>query len=474
MSAHYVSPLVINHPDGRVEQVPLTDRRARTYRGSLPVDEALAWINARPKDKPWMATVSFATVHTPLQPPPRSLLPADAQPANDLDCANTTDYLVFSKQMIEALDTEIGRLLVDVGLAEWLPDGTLDYRPESSDTMVVLVNDNGTLGYTVLPPFDGSRSKGTPYQTGVWSPLIVAGPLVVTPDRNVPHMVNTADLFQLFGEIAGVDVKKSVPRKLDSVPLLPYLVNPTQGGLRKWNFTQFGLNLQADGAINGPCQLASTCSHIPVTKGVCEDNGGTWYGAGADASLGLPSTQGLTYCCEVQWWVASKGQPVNTIQPQSGAATRNARYKFVRNNTKEYVSGAATMADACRDTTSDEFYEIDEAVPVPKLDTEEAMLNPASFTKVQQANYQELSSVLDSILASQPECDGDGNGDRVVNEVDVADYYVMQALSEGQSSWYDLNLDGWTDSADLTIVTGNLGRKCPNAQFPRLDQRVVW
>lgn len=464
MSAHFVSPLVINRPDGSVEQVPLTDRRARTYRGSLVVDEAVAWIKARPRSKPWMATVSFATVHTPLQPPPRSLLPADAKPANGLDCANTTDYLVFSKQMIEALDTEIGRLLVATGLARRLPDGTLDYRPDRSDTMVVFVNDNGTLGYTVMPPFDGSRSKGTPYQTGVWSPLIVAGPLVNRPGRNVPHMVNTTDLFQLFGEIAGVDVRNSVPRKLDSAPLLPYLVDPKQGGLRKWNFTQFGVNLQADGAINGPCQMGSTCSHIPVTKGVCKDNGGIWYGAGADASLGLPSSEGLTYCCEVQWWVASKGQPVNTIQPQSGAAVRNERYKLVRNSTKEYVSGAATMADACRDTTSDEFYEIDEAVPFPKLDTEEAMLNPASFTRVQQANYKELSKVLVSILASQPECDGDGNGDGIVNRRDVADYHLMRDLSQGQSSWYDLNLDGVTDSADLTIVTDNLRHKCPKAK----------
>lgn len=466
MSAHFVSPLVINHPDGSVEQVPLTDRRARTYRGSLVVDEAVAWINARPKNKPWMATVSFATVHTPLQPPPRTLLPADAIAANGLDCANTANYLVLSKQMIEALDTEIGRLLVDTGLARRRPNGTLDYRPDNSDTMVVFVNDNGTLGYTVMPPFDGSRAKGTPYQTGVWSPLIVAGPLVEKPDRNVPHMVNTADLFQLFGEIARIDVKKSVPRKLDTAPLLPYLVNPKQEGLRKWNFTQFGVNLQADGAINGPCQMASTCSQIPVTKGVCEDNGGTWYGAGANASLGLPSTDGFKYCCEVQAWLASKDQPVNSIQPLSGVAVRNERYKLVRNTSKLYIDGIKYPVNACQDVTSNEFYEIDEAVPEPRLDTADAMLNPASFTNEQQTNYEELSKVLDSILASQPECEGDGNGDGVVNNVDLTDYDLMEALSQGQSSWYDLNLDGVTNSADLTIVNTNFGRKCPKALFP--------
>ena len=37
---------------------------------------------------------------------------------------------------------------------------------------------------------EGSRAKGTAYQTGVWDPLIIAGPLVAQPDREVDHMVN--------------------------------------------------------------------------------------------------------------------------------------------------------------------------------------------------------------------------------------------------------------------------------------------
>ena len=460
LSAHFVSPLYINRPDGSVEQVPLTDKRARTYRGSIVVDDAIAWIKTRPQSKPWMATVAFATVHTPLQPPPRSLIPADSPGANNLDCSDTTQFLELSKQMIEAMDTEIGRLLVDTGLAKRLPNGKLEYHPESSNTMIVFLNDNGTLGYTVLPPFDGSRSKGTPYQTGVWSPFFVSGPMVVQKGRSVPHMVNIADIYQLFGEIAGIDVQRSVSRKLDSEPMMPYITNPAQSGLRKWNFTQFGMNLQANGAINGPCQMANSCSHIPVTKGVCEDNGGVWYGEGADPSLGLPAG-GLDYCCQVQWWVVNKqGKPANTIQPQSGVAARNTRYKLVRNDTKEYVAGSTSMATACVDTTSDEFYEINEAVPIPKLDTEDSVISPSTFTAEQKANYDELSKVLASILASQPECEGDGNGDMVVNGQDVADYAVMQALSQGKSSWYDINLDGYTNSSDLNLVLNNLRLKC--------------
>ena len=242
--------------------------------------------------------------------------------------------------------------------------------------------------------------------------------------------------------------------------MLPYLVKPGQTGLREWNFTQFGINRQAGGAINGPCQMGSSCTHIPVTRGVCEDNGGTWYGADADPALGLPSSAGFTDCCEVEWWLASKGQPVTMIQPLTGAAVRNDRYKLVRNFTREYVPGSVTMAEACRDTNSDEFYEIDEAVPVPKLDTADSVLDPASFTQEQQAGYQQLSKTLESILASEPECEGDGNGDRVVDTLDVSDHQLMQLLSQGGSSWFDLNLDGVTDLADLAIVTSNLGRTC--------------
>lgn len=39
---------------------------------------------------------------------------------------------------------EIGRLLVESGLAQQAGDGTLRYRPEETHTAVVIVGDNGT------------------------------------------------------------------------------------------------------------------------------------------------------------------------------------------------------------------------------------------------------------------------------------------------------------------------------------------
>ena len=459
MSAHYVSPLVINHPDGTVERTPLTDIRARTFRGSTLIDSAIEWIKQRPANQPWMATVSFATVHTPLQAPPLALLPADANDTNGLNCADARDFPTLSNQMIEALDAEVGRLLVETGLAVRLADGALQYHPNNTNTVVVIVNDNGTLGYTVKQPFDPSRSKGTPYQTGVWTPLIVAGPLVAQPGREVGHMTNIADLYQLFGEIAGIDVHKSVPRKVDAVSMLPYLTDPGQNGIREWNFTQIGLNLQANGALNGPCQFSNSCSHIPVTKGVCEDNAGVWFGQGADGiSGGVPiPAEGFKHCCEVQQWLAAQNppQPTLAVLPQSGVAVRNASYKLVRNSTRDYDP----TANACVDIESDELYEINQNKPVPQLDTVEAQLI-RPFTAEQQANYDALSGQLAAILASQPPCLGDGNSDGVVDNQDVTDFHAMQAQSGGRSSWYDFNLDGLTDAADLGIIQQHLGSNC--------------
>src|SRR5690606_5543265 len=58
-NAYYVSPLVIID-GGKLEEVPLTDPRARGYRTRIETDAAINWIKARAPSKPWMATVSYS------------------------------------------------------------------------------------------------------------------------------------------------------------------------------------------------------------------------------------------------------------------------------------------------------------------------------------------------------------------------------------------------------------------------------
>jgi arylsulfatase A-like enzyme len=458
LSGHYVSPLVINDANGRVESIPPTDKRARTFRGSLPVDDAIAWIRQQPAGTPWMATLSFASAHTPLMQPPVKLVGAAAAATTDLDCGNAVQQRVLQNQMIEALDLEFGRLLVTLGLAQRDADGRLIYNPDATDTMIVVIGDNGTLGGTVKLPFDYTRAKGTAYQTGVWVPMVVSGPLVRMPDRAVTSMVNLVDLYQLFGEIAGIDVAAATPRTIDAVPMLPYLASDTQRPLRKWNFTQVGINAQANGSLNGPCQISSTCTQIPVTKGVCEDNGGIWWGKGATdpVTAGIPA-DGMKYCCDVNVWQANHGKDTYTIQPLDSKGIRNDHYKIVANYTLDWDSAT----NACFPNPTVEFYEINEAVPKPMLDEDGDDLLPKGLTPIQQVNYDFLASELNALLRSQPTCWGDGNIDGVVNGLDLVEWSAYASV-DGKSSWYDFNQDGLTNEVDLAIVQRFLGTTCPN------------
>ena len=170
-NGYYVSPLAINQADGSVEvvagnddhgnQVDPTDPRAREYFTTQQTTAAIKWIKQQPPGTPWMATVSYSAAHLPVQPPPRALLPLDSIDSSQFDCAtNLIEQRIIYGQMIEAMDHEIGRLLVELGLATRTPDGQLEYHPEATNTMIVIVGDNGSYFSTVRLPFDPTAGQG--------------------------------------------------------------------------------------------------------------------------------------------------------------------------------------------------------------------------------------------------------------------------------------------------------------------------
>lgn len=455
LSGYYVSPVVINKGNGRIVELPPTDPSARGYRTTLETNAARDWINDRKPGKPWMATLSFSAAHAPYQQATAALLPPGTPDGSDLDCADQGAARVLSNQMIEAMDAEIGRLLVETGLASRDAQGQLLYDPAATDTMVIIVADNGTFAPGVKAPFDPYEAKGWVYQTGVWVPLIVAGPLVSAPDRAVDAMINIADLFQLFGEIAGVDVRAVVPAShaLDAVSMLPYLNNPDQGSIRTWNFTQTGINITASGYRPPPCVIEAfnTCVQVFTTQQVCEFEAGTWYGPGADAAHGGPA--GLASCCEVKAQYA----PDVDILPDSQTAVRNEHYKLVQKVEPDCAAGG--------DQTVWEFYQVDQRPVAPTLDRPEMNLlaspdlPPRGLTPEQVANFQSLYEQLQEVLGSEPACPGDGNLDKVVNKQDRKNW---RRLSKrwGASSVYDLNFDGLTDALDQDIIEAHMGTTC--------------
>lgn len=454
-NAHYVSPLVINRA-GKVERVPLSDPRGRGYRASIEVSAAVSWIKAAQRlNKPWMATVSFSSDHSPFQPPPGRLLHSGRYPTQD--CVSTANIRALSEAQIEAMDSEFGRLLEQTGLAR-RERGTLVYDPSASNTVIIIVGDNGSYGPTVQVPFDVNRNKASPYQTGVWVPLIVAGNVVRNPDREVNAMTSSTDIFQLIGELAGVDVHSFVPRVVDSLPLLPYLTNPAQTPIRQYNFAQGNFNTQANGSHNQPCVIGgSTCTQVPISKGVCEDNGGVWWGEGADD----PSVLEVVDEC----WQVNKAIYDNDPEhyDDSKAAVtapnyigfRNDQYKLVRNVYTDYN----TTTHAPEEIREFEFYKIATARDDTELDTADANLVPGGLSPEEQENFDDLQLHLINLLASDVECPGDGNGDGVVNAADAAGVLKV-ASAWGHSSTYDFNTDGLTNADDLAIVNAHLG-VCP-------------
>jgi hypothetical protein len=469
-NGYYVWPRVINYPDGRVASFPYT----RGFIGEATISSAVSWINSEKNaNKNWMVTVAYPQIHTPYQQVPESLLAPGSPALGNLNCtgnilSNLVAYHLLSNQLLESMDTEIGRLLVQTGLASYNSDGSLNYQPQNTNTMVVLIGDNGTYAFGVKPPFDPSRAKGFVYQTGVWVPLIIAGPLVSSPNRAVESMVNIADLYQLFGEIAGIDVHKAVPAShiIDSVGMLSYLTNPNQSSMRQTNFTQTGRNIHV--MAPPPCVLQTTpgapatCLQLFTSKGLCHDEGGIWYGSPGSES---PTGKAYQSCCAV-----TADFPEIEILPDFQNAVRNDTYKVVQLLAPDCNTEPDEHGNF-KDITYTEFYQIDEAPRKPMLDNKNVALCsnnpetpgnacPTGLTPDQQANFTSLSLQMSRLLKSQPSCSGDGNEDEVVNGQDLQFWRKFAELAMGGSSWYDFNLDGFTDSTDLGIIQEHLGTKC--------------
>ena len=449
-NAYYVWPQVIADASG------VQSLTARQYMTTAQTTSAIEWIREQGKGlrgHPWMATVAYNAIHTPYQEPPMDLYPPGfVWPANVPENAQSSAALpVLTYLMLAAADREIGRLLVGIGLARWDEQGQLVYRPEATNTMIVIVGDNGTYLPSVQSPYDPTRAKGTPYETGVLTPLIVSGPLVAAPGRSVNYLVNSVDLFQLFAEIAGVDVHTIVPSThvLDSMSVLPYLTNPSQGGLRQYNFTQLGPGLKPPSVKLWPCVVSAGPVNLAsdllfTSQGQCQDAGGKWFGPTTDQ----PNPMYPTSCSILEAGLYNS----LTILPPSVWALRNSRYKLVQ------VDRAS-----CQTSLGEyEFYDLAPNPPSNPLGLDLATTNlltngqPVNLLPEQLANFWELRFELQAELNSEPACYGDGNLDKLVNMDDALG--VLRYW--GQPSVFNFEENGVTGSQDLLWVWRNFNNDC--------------
>ena len=264
-------------------------------------------------------------------------------------------------------------------------------------------------------------------------------------------MVNSTDLYHLLASLGGGGLAD--PRttaRLDAKALSPYLSDANASPVRTTNFSMSGRNLASE--IPEPCVLEdlNTCVQLFPQKSVCNSEGGTWYGED-----GVVPGQSFASCCAVNDYRVSLGNAPYEILAETQRTVRDSHYKLVELEEPNCTAGGLTQRK--------EFYAVDETSSLPKLDNlaAEDLLTRPSLSTAQQERYDALSAELNTIVSSEPECRGDGNGDRVVDQQDLADWRYFSELNGGRSSWYDINLDGFTNAADLTIIQHNLGLKCP-------------
>lgn len=209
------------------------------YADSDKVDDAVAWIRGR-GDRPWFVWLALNLAHTPNHVPPRSLWVSDhskLDPRAD-PAGNPRPYF---EAMVEAMDTEIGRVLASLDPAT------------RANTYVVFMGDNGTPGNVITAPFTKGKAKASVYEGGVNVPLIVAGPGVAR-NRASNALVNSVDMFATIMEMAGIKPAGTIPSGVvvDAVSFHPYLSQPDRPSIRQWIYADvFGA---AEGLRGGKFQ----------------------------------------------------------------------------------------------------------------------------------------------------------------------------------------------------------------------------
>ena len=166
----------------------------------------------------WLA---YVAPHSPFHLPPANLhnrtsLSGDAA---DID-ANPRPYYLAA---IEAMDSEIGRLLDSMSTAE------------RENTLIVFIGDNGTPARVIdTQVYARDHSKSSLYEGGIRVPMIVSGAGVTQRNQRSTAMVNTTDLFSTVTDAFGLETATTV----DGVSFYS-LLDGQQSNVRDYNYSEF-------------------------------------------------------------------------------------------------------------------------------------------------------------------------------------------------------------------------------------------
>lgn len=181
------------------------------YTTTEQVNDAIDWINNQGGD-PWFCWLALNAPHTPFHEPPLNLAPP-AGYTNPGDISNTGLY----RRVLESMDTEIGRLLQNVDLA---------------NTNIIMIGDNGSPGQVAQTPYGNGHAKSSLYEGGIHVPLVISGPdLEVAAGSSSDALVHCVDLFATILQLSGIDPDSATNSvdAIDSNSIVPILIGSSSG-----------------------------------------------------------------------------------------------------------------------------------------------------------------------------------------------------------------------------------------------------
>ena len=173
----------------------VTTQGHSTYATTDNVDDSIAWIGEQGTNS-WFLWVAFNAPHTPHHRPPDDL--HDYHDLSEEGAGNSRPHF---EAMVQAMDTELARLLSHVDLAT---------------TTVLLMGDNGTLGGVAQPPIASDHAKGTIYEGGIRVPFLAYGAAVNAglAGTTYENPLHACDLYATILALFGADADALVPSEL--------------------------------------------------------------------------------------------------------------------------------------------------------------------------------------------------------------------------------------------------------------------
>lgn len=222
-----------------------------TYATTDFTNEAIDWIDDD-EGNPWFLWLAYTAPHTPFHMPPEGLLSEDT--VDNLpgsEGATKETPLPYYLASIEAMDTEVGRLLDDLS------------EKEKENTIIIFISDNGTPNQVIQSPFQKGNAKGSLYRGGVHVPMIVSGSGVAT--GRASELVNTSDLYTTIAELTGIEL----PQYGNSISFAPVLFDEERENNRDYLYADVSSPSINGGAsvFNGWTVRAEGYQYISLDNG---------------------------------------------------------------------------------------------------------------------------------------------------------------------------------------------------------------